>query len=100
MPTKDTSVIEATLTSKGQITIPGEIRKELHLTTGDKVRFVRGVDGNISIEARKKKSIVDYARANPIRLRQPAGKLDAFIDQGVTEAITARLRRAAKNRRP
>ena len=30
----------ATLTSKGQITIPAEIRKKLKLKTGDKVFFI------------------------------------------------------------
>jgi len=29
----------ATLTSKGQITIPSSVRKKLHLHTGDKVDF-------------------------------------------------------------
>jgi len=29
----------ATLTSKGQITIPGKLRKQLHLHAGDKIDF-------------------------------------------------------------
>ncbi len=29
----------ATLTSKGQITIPGDVRKKLHLHAGDKIDF-------------------------------------------------------------
>ncbi len=99
MPTKNNDAIEATLTSKGQITVPGEIRKALDLATGDKVRFVRGRNGTISIEARKKQSILDYARAHPIRSKEPIGDLDAFIDGAVTKAVTARMRRAAKNRR-
>jgi AbrB family looped-hinge helix DNA binding protein len=31
----------ATLTSKGQVTIPAEVRSELHLDTGDRIEFVR-----------------------------------------------------------
>lgn len=36
----------ATLTSKGQITIPRSVRKSLHLQTGDKVDFVITQDGD------------------------------------------------------
>lgn len=31
----------ATITSKGQVTIPAEVRSELHLDTGDRIEFVR-----------------------------------------------------------
>ena len=41
-----TVMVMATLTSKGQITIPKSIRKSLHLNTGDKVAFVMHGDGN------------------------------------------------------
>ena len=32
--------MQATITSKGQITIPKKLRDHLHLNTGDKVEFV------------------------------------------------------------
>jgi len=32
----------ATVTSKGQITIPAEVRAELNLKTGDRVYFIKG----------------------------------------------------------
>lgn len=32
--------MQATITSKGQITIPKKLRNHLHLNTGDKVEFV------------------------------------------------------------
>jgi antitoxin PrlF len=31
----------ATITSKGQVTIPAEVRSELHLDAGDRIEFVR-----------------------------------------------------------
>lgn len=37
----------ATLTSKGQITVPKEIRERLHLSTGDRVRFLTDGEGQV-----------------------------------------------------
>ena len=39
----------ATLTSKGQITIPKEIREQLQVQTGDRIEFLIGTDGQITI---------------------------------------------------
>ena len=41
----------ATLTSKGQITIPVKVRTALGLETGDRVEFVEMEDGTFSIIA-------------------------------------------------
>ncbi|MPQ86300.1 AbrB/MazE/SpoVT family DNA-binding domain-containing protein [Pseudomonas sp. MAFF 730085] len=41
----------ATLTSKGQITIPVQVRTALGLETGDRVEFVEMEDGTFSIIA-------------------------------------------------
>lgn len=35
----------AAVTSKGQITIPAEVRKKLGLKAGDRVRFIEGENG-------------------------------------------------------
>lgn len=44
----------ATLTSKGQITIPIQVRTALGLKTGDRVEFVETEDGQFSIIAASK----------------------------------------------
>lgn len=41
----------ATITSRGQITLPKEIRDGLGVQTGDRVRFWRDVDGRMIVEA-------------------------------------------------
>ncbi len=39
----------ATLTSKGQITLPKKIREQLKLQPGDRVEFLVGTDGRITV---------------------------------------------------
>jgi len=45
---------EATLTSKGQITIPADIRSAMGLTSGEKVVFTRLPDGTTVLRAKKR----------------------------------------------
>ena len=44
----------STITSKGQITLPGKIRKKLNLTTGDKVDFIINESGQVIMLPQKK----------------------------------------------
>ncbi len=39
----------ATVTSKGQVTIPSEVRASLGVSAGDRLEFVRMDDGNYAI---------------------------------------------------
>lgn len=43
---------EATLTSKGQITLPAALRRALGLRPGDRLVFAQAADGRVYIEAR------------------------------------------------
>jgi antitoxin PrlF len=49
---------EATMTSKGQVTIPAEIRKALGLTAGERVVFTQLDDGTTIMRA-KTRSILE-----------------------------------------
>ena len=42
----------ATMTSKGQITVPKEVRDDLHLEAGSKVLFVKLPNGQYNVVAR------------------------------------------------
>jgi len=52
----------ATLTSKGQTTIPKEIRDSLGMKPGDKMSFTLMPDGTVVMRT-KSKSIIDLAGA-------------------------------------
>ncbi len=41
----------ATVTSKGQITIPAVVRSELHITSGDRIEFIKISDSRFEIVA-------------------------------------------------
>lgn len=96
MPSKSTNVAEATMTSKGQITVPGAVRKLLGIKQGDKLRFVQARDGALSVQPVKRRSILDVARENPLVLSQPGRDLNDVIREAVDEAMADRHRRSMR----
>ena len=62
----------STLTSKGQVTIPKNIRDSLHLLSGDKVEFICNEANEIVIKPLTKKStdvagmLSQYAKKKPV----------------------------------
>ena len=85
---------ESTLTSKGQTTLPSELRQALGLDAGDRLRWRSLPNGSLIAEPRKRRSIVDFARANPIRLGKKGVDIDAFIDEAITEAMANKMKRS------
>ena len=85
---------EATVTSKGQITVPSALRQALGVAPGDRVRFIRAPDGSVRVEGRKRRRIVDIARANAFSVGEPGSDIDKAIDESITEAMEERERRS------
>ena len=85
---------EATITSKGQITVPNDLRKALDIAAGDRLRFIRAPGGSIRLEARKRRRIVDIARANAFRVGEAGLDLDKTIDEAITAAMAEREQRS------
>lgn len=85
---------EATVTSKGQITVPNALRQALGVVAGDRLRFVQTPDGAIRLEARKRRRIVDFARANAFHAGEAGVDLDKAIDEAITLAVEERDRRS------
>lgn len=53
MTTRDVSMpatIEATVTSKGQVTLPKALRTQLGVGAGSRIRFTVGTDGKAHVE--------------------------------------------------
>lgn len=60
----------ATMTSKGQVTIPAEIRQRMGLGTGDRIEFVELDGGEFAI-----RPAIDDVRSLKGLLRKPADKV-------------------------
>jgi antitoxin PrlF len=81
---------EATVTSKGQVTLPKELRERLRLHDGDKVRFTAEDDGRI-LMARAGHSIREMFGI----LGKPPRRLTLQeIDEVISQAAVDRFRRA------
>ena len=70
----------ATMTSKGQVTIPKEIREKLRLKTGDRIRFTENADGSVTVRAQNK-SLLDM-----IGMLKPRKNRNATVEE-MNEAI-------------
>ena len=47
---KPATTVEATVTSKGQVTLPKELRKRLGVQRGSRIRFSIPVNGAVNVE--------------------------------------------------
>ncbi len=77
---------DSTLTSKGQFTLPAEIRQALDLRQGDQLRFELTDDKQLSVAARRRRSIFEMRDTlPPLSLGRPLTQAD--IDDAVSEAM-------------
>lgn len=73
--------VEATVTSKGQVTVPLKIRKELGIKAGDKIIFEKNEDDVITLR--------------PVRKNSPFAKYRGIGNPGIgsgREAINKHIR--------
>jgi antitoxin PrlF len=87
---------EATVTSKGQITIPAQLRAHLKLKDGDKVEFYADHGGRIMMRPRNR-SATEFLDALEPRVPDPSiGSDDEAIAQAIAERDARSRRRKAK----
>ena len=73
----------ATMTSKGQVTVPRKIREALRIRPGDRIDFVLGADGEVRLRA----GDVDVSELKGL-LRRP-GRAPVTLEE-MEEAISRR----------
>jgi len=64
-------MLRAKVTSKGQITIPAKIRKELNLKPGDEIIFDFSPGGEVKIKVYKRKKLTDLYASLPANRPYP-----------------------------
>ena len=82
----------ATLTTKGQVTIPKEVREHLGVETGDRLSFVVQEDGTVVV-----KPITRHVRELGGLLRRP-GQRPVSVDE-MDQAIARRVQTQFGRRR-
>ncbi len=89
---------EATITSKGQVTLPARLREKLKLKDGDKVEFYLDHEGRVMLRPRNR-SPQGFLDALPPRKPDPAiDSDDAAIARAVEERDVKTRRQEAKAR--
>jgi AbrB family looped-hinge helix DNA binding protein len=89
--------IDATLTSKGQVTVPAGIRDRLGVKPGDQLRFHLADSGRLTVTPIRRRSI--FERLDELELPalgHPLGKTE--IAQAIGDAVTERYRRGLRKR--
>ena len=87
--------IRASVTSRGQVTIPAAIRRHLGVGTPDKVAFVLGDDGTVILKPVTATVRSVAGSIKPVRNDDP-GDFDAWIAEALedeADRIVAKMRR-------
>jgi AbrB family looped-hinge helix DNA binding protein len=82
--------IISTITSKGQVTIPAEIRRLLGVGTNDKISFVIGDEGEVHLKP-PRFSTIESLRGAAGSLKRPLSKKE-MLEIAHGEAAASKLR--------
>jgi AbrB family looped-hinge helix DNA binding protein len=87
---------EAKITSKGQVTIPKEIREKLRLKTGDRVLFWVDAEGGVHLRAQNRSllDMIGFAkhfskRTTPVTVEE----MDEAIAEAAAEEVMKGMKR-------
>jgi AbrB family looped-hinge helix DNA binding protein len=89
---------EAKVTSKGQITLPSEVRQKLNVGPGDRVVFVDVATGDIVV--RRRSGTLGDMRGmlrDKVRLSEP-DLIETWVGEARSRAVSRPQKRARKSR--
>ena len=87
----------ATVTSKGQVTVPADIRERLGLKAGDRLDFHLADSGKLTVVATKRRSILESRDDLPrLTLGRPLTQRD--IDDAIGDEMLAQEMRIRRQR--
>jgi AbrB family looped-hinge helix DNA binding protein len=83
---------ETTLTQKGQVTIPIEVRKAMGLRPRDKVRFEYDADSGVAVLRRASFGLADaYGAVAPKRRPEDFGNARAQFEEEVADEVAGEV---------
>lgn len=84
--------VVATMTSKGQVTVPAEVRRRMGLQAGDRVIFVLGEGGDVALRVPHYPDVASVLGAAG-SLPEPRSweEIERVVDEGRAEAWRVRL---------
>ena len=83
---KAVSVVEATVTSKGQVTLPSELRKHLGIRKGSRIRFTMPPGGAVEMEP------IRYSLKDLWRIADEGGEPEGILSFEAMDAAKVRSR--------
>ena len=89
--------IEARITSKGQTTIPSEIRERLGLKTGDRIAFIEMEHGYLMIARNRPVDILFGSLAEFAISGTTVEDYDDAVGQGISDDVEDSLHRGRKS---
>ncbi|MBX9590403.1 MAG: AbrB/MazE/SpoVT family DNA-binding domain-containing protein [Hyphomonadaceae bacterium] len=87
------TVIEAKVTSKGQVTLPVELRDRLGIEPGDRVVFVEQADGSFALRVRSG-TLASLRGILRGKVKSPSDKeVRGWIDEARSRAVSGAKKR-------
>jgi antitoxin PrlF len=84
------SIPAITVTSKGQVTIPVEVREHLGIKPKDRVQFEVSEDGSVTVVPARSHVLASFGVVKPRRQHEDFRALRREFEEGVAENVLRR----------